>query len=382
MKIFMFNHTGSLNHGCEAIIRGTVNVIENSRPDCSFLLSSYNPESDSAIKKIEVCQFNPRSLTFAEKAIAKVSHEINGSEKYALKKMYDNVVKQAQDCDICLSVGGDTYCYGDNSQIQVVTEELKKSGKKVFLWGASIGEEDLSEAKLENLKTFDAVFTRESLTYNLLKEKKANENLFLFSDPAFCMEREETPVPDGFDRSNSIGLNISPLIAKSNPKIFDAADGFVSYLIENTTLNVLLVPHVVEKNNNDYEFMLPIAEKYADTGRVKILPDTYNAKQYKGCISNLRFFIGARTHATIAAYSSGVPTFVIGYSVKSKGIATDLFGDDRYVADSSKIESTAQLADMFNILLRDENEIRETLKLKIPFQMRNAMRMGEKLFNI
>ena len=36
--------------------------------------------------------------------------------------------------------------------------------------------------------------------------------------------------------------------------------------------------------------------------------------------------MGARTHSTIAAYSSDVPTLVIGYSVKSRGIATDLFG--------------------------------------------------------
>ena len=46
----------------------------------------------------------------------------------------------------------------------------------------------------------------------------------------------------------------------------------------------------------------------------------------KGYISKCSFFVGARTHSTIAAYSTGVPTLVIGYSVKSRGIATDLFG--------------------------------------------------------
>ena len=39
-------------------------------------------------------------------------------------------------------------------------------------------------------------------------------------------------------------------------------------------------------------------------------------------------FIGARTHATIAAYSSCVPTLVVGYSIKARGIAKDLFGTD------------------------------------------------------
>lgn len=40
-------------------------------------------------------------------------------------------------------------------------------------------------------------------------------------------------------------------------------------------------------------------------------------------------FIGARTHATIAAYSSLVPTLVVGYSVKARGIARDLFGTEK-----------------------------------------------------
>ena len=50
------------------------------------------------------------------------------------------------------------------------------------------------------------------------------------------------------------------------------------------------------------------------------------------------FFVGARTHSTIAAYSSGVPTLVIGYSVKSRGIATDLFGTyENYVLPVQEI---------------------------------------------
>ena len=44
-------------------------------------------------------------------------------------------------------------------------------------------------------------------------------------------------------------------------------------------------------------------------------------------ISQCRFFIGSRTHSVIAAYSSGVPTLALGYSIKSKGIAQDIFGE-------------------------------------------------------
>lgn len=382
MKYFLFNHNGSLNHGCEAIVRGSINIIRNADMKSSFKLSSFNPETDKDIEEIELKKFCTRQLSKTEKLVAALDLKLRKSEEYALRKMYSPVVEQAADCDICLSIGGDTYCYGDNHGVRVLTEELKKSGKKVVLWGASIGEGDLTEEKLKNLKVFDAIFTRESLTYNLLNEKKANDNIFLYADPAFCMEREEMQMPDGFTKENTIGLNISPLIQKNNECIFDAAEGFVKYIIDNTTLKVLLVPHVVEAGNNDYEFMKPIFEKFEKSGRIAILPDTLNAKQYKGCISKLRFFIGARTHATIAAYSSGVPTFALGYSVKARGIAADLFGNENYVLDSSAIKSENDFINALSILMRDEDEIKNTLMKKIPIQLKSAMKMGEKITEI
>ena len=73
-------------------------------------------------------------------------------------------------------------------------------------------------------------------------------------------------------------------------------------------------------------------EEFKDTGRVILsYRIILTAPQYKGYIARMRFFIGARTHATIAAYSNCVPTLVLGYSVKSKGIAKDLFGEEKLV---------------------------------------------------
>lgn len=375
MKVFMFNHNGSLNHGCEAIVRGTVNILKNIYPDCEFVLSSYDPESDKSIEDINLYKYKTRPLTITEKVITKVTK----SERYALRKIFDVIVAQSEDCDICLSIGGDTYCYGDNLGLLVLTEELKKAGKKVVLWGASIGESDLTEDKIGNLRAFDAIFARESLTYDLLSSRNANENIFLHADPAFCMEREDMPLPNGFTKENALGINISPLIAKINPNIYEYTEKFIEYVIDNTTLNVLFVPHVLETGNNDYEYMLPLAEKFKNSGRTAILPDDLNAKQYKGCIAKLRFFIGARTHATIAAYSSGVPTYVLGYSVKSEGIAKDLFGEKKYVVDINNIDSENKLTEALNVLIEDEASIKQTLMLKIPMQMRSAMKMGEKL---
>lgn len=382
MKYFLFNHEGSKNHGCEAIVRGSMNIIENSDGKAEFVLSSYNPSDDEILNNITVKAAKTRDLTKVEKLIAAVDLKINNSETYALQKMYSPIVSDAEDCDICLSVGGDTYCYGDNHGIQVLTRELKKRGKKTVLWGASIGAEDLSERKLESLRDFDAIFTREPITYELLKENGANDNIYLFSDPAFCMERVEVEPIDGFTRENTLGFNISPLVASGDPRKKEIAEDFLKFIFENTTMKVLLVPHVVEENNNDYDFMKPIFEKFEHTGRIAILPPDLEARQYKGYIAGTRFFIGARTHSTIAAYSSGVPTIALGYSVKARGIAKDIFGEEKYVLDIKAMTNYEELRDEFLKLLENENEIRRELMKSIPLRMRSAMEAGEMLQKI
>lgn len=382
MKYFLFNHEGSKNHGCEAIVRGSMNIIENSDEKAEFVLSSYNPSDDKIINNITVKAAKTRDLTKVEKLIAAVDLKINNSETYALQKMYSPIVSDAEDCDVCLSVGGDTYCYGDNHGIQVLTRELKKRGKKTVLWGASIGAEDLSERKLESLRDFDAIFTREPITYELLKANGANDNIYLFSDPAFCMERVEVEPIDGFTRENTLGFNISPLVASGDPRKKEIAEDFLRFVFENTTMKVLLIPHVVEENNNDYDFMKPIFEKFEHTGRIAILPSDLEARQYKGYIAGTRFFVGARTHSTIAAYSSGVPTIALGYSVKARGIAKDIFGEEKYVLDIKAMTDYEELRDEFLKLLENENEIRRELMKSIPLRMRSAMEAGEKLQKI
>ena len=74
--------------------------------------------------------------------------------------------------------------------------------------------------------------------------------------------------------------------------------------------------------------------------------------ELKGYIARCRFFIGARTHSTIAAYSSGVPTLVLGYSVKSKGIAKDLFGTyENYVLTVQQLKEYSELGRAFKSIM-------------------------------
>ena len=92
----------------------------------------------------------------------------------------------------------------------------------------------------------------------------------------------------------------------------------------------------------------------------------------KYAISKCRYFIGARTHSTIAALSSEIPTLSIGYSIKARGINEDIFGGLDYIIESSKL-SLQILREKFDMLKCRESEIRMRLKMEIPMLKKKAM---------
>ena len=381
MKYFLFDHAGCLNRGCEAIIRGTVKIISSADGNASFRLASYRPEDDTALC-LDTVKMESRELTGAEKLISALNVKLAHSERYAFSRMYSPVVNYGNDYDICLSVGGDTYCYGDNASVREITAQLHKKGKKTVLWGASVGEEDLSAEKINGFKNFDAVFAREPLTYELLSKFVDKDKLFMFADPAFCLEREDLPLPDGFEEKNTLGFNLSPLVADKNPALVDACTDFLKYVIDNTSLQIALIPHVTEKGNDDCTVLDEIYNRLGNPQRVVKISGTLSASQYKGYIARLRYFIGARTHATIAAYSNAVPTIVLGYSVKSRGIAKDLFGEEKFVVDSISLISADALINEFRKLTAQETEIVSQLQTVIPEKIKSSMAAGEQLHKI
>ena len=150
----------------------------------------------------------------------------------------------------------------------------------------------------------------------------------------------------------------------------------IDYILNKTDMNIVLIPHVIWKDNNDDREPLGyLYDLFKDSNRILLINDE-DCQKLKGIISKCRFFIGARTHSTIAAYSSCVPTLVVGYSVKAKGIAKDLFGTYKnYVIPVQSLENENDLIDSFKWIFNREDEIRTHLINYIP-------RYKENIFNI
>jgi colanic acid/amylovoran biosynthesis protein len=368
MKIMMFAHGGSLNRGCEAIVRSSTNLIKERINEAKVYLASGKPETDKIIRKLDgIYDSSPIQIRrfSVDWFVSSIKVKLFNDESFALSKIERNTIDHIKNMDVFLSIGGDNYCYGEQPALYEINKRVKSQGKKLVLWGCSIGEEDMSDRKLQDLRLFDLILTRETITYDMLKNKGLN-NVKLCADPAFTMEKEELELPEGWKEGNTIGINFSPLVWKRNQNSDNSVRKLIQHILDTTDMTVALTPHVIDDGNNDYETLLTFYKEFKNSGRVIILPDNLNAIQYKGYISRMRFFIGARTHATIAAYSSYVPTMVLGYSVKSKGIAKDIFGKEKLVLGINEISDCSKLITNFNCMLKEEEEIINTLKKSIP----------------
>jgi colanic acid/amylovoran biosynthesis protein len=377
MKILLFFHGGSTNRGCEAIVRSGVAMIKNHYPEVTTIdLVSRDPKTDEIIPLLDsiyIDKIRPIKKYSFDWLRSVINFKLFKDERIAFQIKHSDIISKIPHYDVFLSIGGDNYCYGEQPGIYEIDRCIKKAGKKLVLWGASIGEEDLSPPKIEDLKLFDLILARESITKTIL-ENNGITSVQLCADGAFTMEKEELSLPEGWQEGNTIGFNFSPLVWKKNKDSKDAALKLVKHILATTDMTIALTPHVMIVGNNDYEVLEQFYHEFKSTNRVILLPDNLNAIQYKGYIARMRFFIGARTHATIAAYSNCVPTMVLGYSVKSKGIAKDIFGYERLVLALDEISDADQLIQKFNELLKDENELKAILNQKIPYIKEMALK--------
>lgn len=389
MRYAFYSHGGCENHGCEAIVRTLSAMIKKSKPESIIKLYTLNAQSDKAgdLPNIdETEEFNyilpVSNETTAQKL--KISLLSRKSQKLADEYFYSLSCKNPslKENDIYISVGGDNYCYGDGHMAAAFNRELKKLGKKTVLWGCSIGEEDLSEDKIKDLKTFDLIVARETITFETLKKHGIDKNTVLYPDPAFTLDIDDI---DYDVKPNTIGFNISSLVGTYSAKgasIEGISTEFLRYILDNSDRNILLIPHVTKETDGDQLILGRIADKL-NSNRVRTVPPTMTAAQYKSIISRCDMFIGARTHSTIAAYSTCVPTLVIGYSVKSRGIAKDIFGTDKgLVIPVSEIDSAEKLINAYKSFSEKEEAYRNRLKSFMPDYIKKAEASINELFKI
>ena len=351
MRFYLTGQRTFGNRGCEAIVRSTVAALRHVYGEVKVLVPSDDIERDS----FQWPEATASGVVFVNAYLPPLQRHWVHAQRAPLPWLKragwpfpfpQRLKDQIASVDAVLSIGGDNYSldYRLPSLLMGIDRLASDMGKPVYLWGASVGpferEPHFVPAIRDHLKRMDQIMVRESVSFDYLRNTLGLNNVVQMVDPAFTLAKQDV-VCSGFwpkDGGNGVvGLNVSPLIErykKPGQDFVAEVAGFARQAVTKLGYGVLLVPHVIpldgSPRNNDAHYLAQILSSCSDLGsQIKMMPPTFNASQIKHVISQLRFFVGARTHATIAALSSGVPTISISYSVKARGINRDLFGQRR-----------------------------------------------------
>lgn len=382
-KILLYAHGGSGNHGCEAIVRSTYKMLA---PIADLTVLSHRPQEDRLYGLDKLARILPHSSPDIEPGLASLIYRLSmrvskTKEKY-MKRIYRKLYSLSG-YEYALSIGGDNYCYRNVPEEMVFLNRLMQSrGMKTILWGCSLEPDLITPDILNDLRSYYMIYAREHLTAEYL-DSHGIKNVILAPDPAFVLPKAKAALPKQFIPGNTIGINISPLIFRYESKQGIALENYrclIRHVLQNTDMSVALIPHVVWHENDDREALELLRKEFPGEERIFAVPDC-SCEELKAYISQLRFLITARTHASIAAYSEGVPALVIGYSTKAKGIAEDIFGTSGgFVVPVQELVDETELLRSFLSLQEREKDIQARYKKFLPHYVLQLETITAKLF--
>ncbi len=277
-----------------------------------------------------------------------------------------------RDCDLVVEIaGGDSFSdiYGSKRIYQILLPQYIAHimGLPLIMAPQTIGpfKNRLWRALAKHsIRRSAVVTTRDSKSTAYISEIGLERDVIEASDVALRLPYTK-PLESG-NETTRIGLNISGLLMMggySGKNMFDLKSDYPN-LIRNiityfTTqvpnCEVHLVGHVIAENRDgmedDYAACLALARDFPQALVAPAFKTPQDAKSY---ISGLDFFMGARMHACIAAFSSGVPVVPMAYSRKFEG----LFGTLGY---SHIVDCTSEEGDVILKTIIEAYDNREEL---------------------
>ena len=375
----MFEHAGSGNHGCEAIVRSTVNMLGTEN---EYFLQTFNAKEDiqfgigNIAKLIESKEGIVPANSF-KGLIMRTKSRLNSSLDFDTRESIYRHKSLLKSGSVVLSIGGDNYCYG--SIINSMRDKLKAfSAKRIpcVLWGCSVDEEYINENVVSDFKNYRLITARESITVDTLEKHGIHTNVIPCSDPAFTLPKQQTDWNNSVFQNNPVlGINVSDFMRLYNAypdATYKNFKALIDFLLNSTDYYITLIPHVRQQGNDDLIPCQNLANEFKNE-RILLADGDFNCMQLKSIISKCRLFIGCRTHSTIAAYSTCVPTLVVGYSTKAKGIAKDIFGDyNDLLVDVREFKTDNDLLNTFLKFYERKDELKSHLQKVIPEYINRA----------
>ncbi len=248
----------------------------------------------------------------------------------ALFKHPGDVLSAFRRCDLLIDIGeGDSFTdvYGTRRYLkQIASKALAlRSGRPLILAPQTIGPfgrgRRLPAAAI--LRGAAEIFVRDDESQGFTRRVSRRSDTVLSTDIAFLLPW--TKPPRATDEPVRVGINVSGLLYGSRSFGLSVPydrliDALLARFTANQACEVHLIGHVIAAPG-DPDQDIAVADALARRfPSLKVAPPSSDPRDVKSSIAGLDFFVGARMHACIAAFSAGVPVVPLAYTRKTTGL--------------------------------------------------------------
>lgn len=302
-------------------------------------------------------------------------HDLEAHRVRVFRNSFRDLIRR---CDLVVDIGegdsfSDIYGFKRFFFLWLSKNIVCFLGKRLVLAPQTIGPFDSFQSRLmakQVMARCAYVFSRDNLSTACLKRLKMERNSDEAIDVAFRLPfNHPGRIQDGKVR---VGINVSGLLFNGG---YTGGNQFgltidyavtvrkiVAYFAANPDVEVHLIGHVIEPHM-PVEDDIRVAKLLAqDSPDVVIAPAFTRPSKAKSYISGMDFFIGARMHACIAAFSAGVPVVPMAYSRKFNG----LFGTLGYrrIADC-KVDSEETVIETITKAFKEREDVKEEIRVAL-----------------
>lgn len=267
----------------------------------------------------------------------------------------------------------DIYGISRFKNLNATKQNLRLFGKKLIFLPQTIGPFNVIESEQEaviSINKANLVTTRDKQSYDYVKQLLPDKPLYELVDMAFFLPYK---VDQQVSSKIRVGINVSGLIwnggyTKNNQfhlksDYQNIIHTIIQHFLSIPKIKLELIAHVILKKDyhnveNDLKICNDLHKIYPQT---KVAPAFSTPIEAKSYISGFDFFTGSRMHACIAAFSSGVPVFPLGYSRKFNGLFGDTLNYKYYgdLVNSSTDDVLNDLKSAFN----NRDELKEIIRV-------------------
>lgn len=336
-----------INRGCVALTLSSLYLIDRVCKEEKIPYKLFLPNSGLSIGKKYSLPFGDYNIEFytfgyteGPGKLLSLKMKVHQMLKHEYLRNL-NIFKQA---DIIFDIGlGDSFSdiYGKErfEWIDLVHKIARKFNKKYCFLPQTIGpfeDDNIRRNAITSLTDSKYVMVRDSQSLDFVQEyAKSQYKVKEYIDVAFFLPYKKRQ----FDKNRiHVGINISSMLWEESEQNInnyglkidykETILSIIDYFLSLNNVQVHLVPHVVNGSRfteSDYSVSYDLWDKMENM-RVTLAPFFLGPIEAKNYISGLDFFVGARMHATIAAFSSNVPVIPMAYSRKFNGLFIDTLG--------------------------------------------------------